>query len=498
MGKARFKTIARDARFRSLFAQDDDANSIKATLKRIFNALDAEREKRRIRGEAAIRRRKIKYLEEVAKEEERRRNKALDQLAAKVKRRERTLRRSRQSRIRNVYKDFQRGFTYTIGDLDDSMFGPQPQHFLLTILKTFKGQRIRIVAYNGTPGEIVRGDFDDTGPPVIVNDHGHQNLNDVVSRTIYKHQGMSWIADDTRVGDHTYTVPNGDNNAINRWFKGKDGARSLRNDWTFRYNSGEYQEEILNPGYRVRVYAAQAVVNQPTRIQYFAQGVAHCVIQPIINDFTVKLENIDASKYKNRESYRSAKSHYKRGIEILTEYATKYAPGIPVPAMHTMVEEVSEKHKINIDIVNPCAKKGEDQFIKIDNQYAHGKRYEFVNWRFDHIDALEASYKDIKNAIEVPREKITELIKEYTSIDQFCEWNCDSQGPVCVCTATETYRCNVQFGERYNKFCEQFNGFRIDHVADSMMSNFVLEGTHWCCSASFNPAKTEDLHCYDM
>ena len=62
----------------------------------------------------------------------------------------------------------------------------------------------------------------------------------------------------------------------------------------------------------------------------------------------------------------------------------------------------------------------------------------------------------------------------------------------------ETYMCNVTFGETYNEFCEQFNGFRIDHAVDTMMSNFVLEGAHWCCSASFNPAKTEDLRCYDM
>ena len=48
-----------------------------------------------------------------------------------------------------------------------------------------------------------------------------------------------------------------------------------------------------------------------------------------------------------------------------------------------MVEDVSKSHHINIDIKIPCAKKGEDQFIKIDNQYGHGKRFEFVNWRFD-------------------------------------------------------------------------------------------------------------------
>ena len=133
-----------------------------------------------------------------------------------------------------------------------------------------------------------------------------------------------------------------------------------------------------------------------------------------------------------------------------------------------MVEDISTKHKINIDIKIPCAKKGEDQFIKIDNQFGHGKRYEYVNYRSNHVEALQATYKDIKNAIDVSRDKIIELIREYTFTDRFCEWSCDSLGPVCVCTATETYRCNVQFGEKYTDFNQQFSGFRIDHNVDTI------------------------------
>ena len=65
------------------------------------------------------------------------------------------------------------------------------------------------------------------------------------------------------------------------------------------------------------------------------------------------------------------------------------------------------------------------------------------------MDATEASYKDFKDTIEVPREKIAELIKEFTSTKQFCEWTCDRQGANCVYTATKTYSDtdgNVQFG----------------------------------------------------
>ena len=75
----------------------------------------------------------------------------------------------------------------------------------------------------------------------------------------------------------------------------------------------------------------------------------------------------------------------------LGEYLEKYKGGIPVPAIHRMVEDVSTTGKqINVDVKNPCAKKGEDQFLRIDNQYGHGNRYEFVNWRMNHVDELAA------------------------------------------------------------------------------------------------------------
>jgi len=49
-----------------------------------------------------------------------------------------------------------------------------------------------------------------------------------------------------------------------------------------------------------------------------------------------------------------------------------------------MVEQVSSVGKhFNIDIKNPCAKNGEDQFLRVENQYGgHGQNtFQFVNWR---------------------------------------------------------------------------------------------------------------------
>ena len=157
---ARFSTIAKSARFRSLFAPDDTAVSIAATLKRMFNASDLNREVQRIRGEATIRRRKIREHEERIKEEADRLQTALARVAARVRRQERLTRRDRHARVLKLYNDYQRGFTYTIGD---STLSPSPWEFLWHICKQHRGKRIRVVAYNGTPGEIVRRLYDGAG-----------------------------------------------------------------------------------------------------------------------------------------------------------------------------------------------------------------------------------------------------------------------------------------------------------------------------------------------
>ena len=65
-------------------------------------------------------------------------------LAALTRQRERT----RQRRER-------RGTTYRIRDWGDAAFGPCPEHFLLTIFKRHAGEHIRVVAYSGSPPEIL-------------------------------------------------------------------------------------------------------------------------------------------------------------------------------------------------------------------------------------------------------------------------------------------------------------------------------------------------------
>ena len=103
------------------------------------------------------------------------------------------------------------------------------------------------------------------------------------------------------------------------------------------------------------------------RNQSFAQGISHCLLQPIIQDLTDKK---DVAKSKK------SKSNYNCGIKVLSRYEEKYRSGIPEDVLPELVEDVSKKIHINIEITVPLAIQ---QFINVRNSSGHGKTYKFIN-----------------------------------------------------------------------------------------------------------------------
>ena len=140
-----------------------------------------------------------------------------------------------------------------------------------------------------------------------------------------------------KTASYTYIIPNCDNAALNRYFHGKDGARDLATDWLFTYPAVQVSkpEPLLNPGDRIVVTVADEVrANRRRRPQAFAQGVSHCLIQPIITDLTNRRDDL---KNPSKQSL----SNYNCAIGKLEEYAQEYSQGIPIPALYHMVEDVS-------------------------------------------------------------------------------------------------------------------------------------------------------------
>ena len=131
-----------------------------------------------------------------------------------------------------------RGVTYRIGDWNDQAFGPDPEHFLLTIFKRHAGQHIRVVAFSGAPPEDDDGHLSCGPPHYYEHPQGykyatHSNAaNSLVDRAFQTNMvDMS----QRRICDHDYNVPEGANNVINRYFSGKDGHTKKGEEWVFTY-----------------------------------------------------------------------------------------------------------------------------------------------------------------------------------------------------------------------------------------------------------------------
>jgi len=119
------------------------------------------------------------------------------------------------------------------------------------------------------------------------------------------------------IGDHHYNVPQGSDTTINRYFNGKDGHTKKGEEWVFTYPVVEHDTvPVLCPGDIIKVYTAHSIVAQEAPPQYFAQGVSHCLIQPIINHFTAKRDT-------NKQSADNLRK-YNATIKMLYEYADKY------------------------------------------------------------------------------------------------------------------------------------------------------------------------------
>ena len=114
-----------------------------------------------------------------------------------------------------------RGVTYRIGDWNDQAFGPDPEHFLLTIFKRHAGQHIRVVAFSGAPPEDDEGHLSCRPPYYYEHPQGYKYAtnsnaaNSLVDRTFQatKPDGSVVLNEygelllQRIIGDQHYNVP---------------------------------------------------------------------------------------------------------------------------------------------------------------------------------------------------------------------------------------------------------------------------------------------------
>ena len=141
-------------------------------------------------------------------------------------------------------------------------------------------------------------------------------------------------------GDHTYSIPK---EKINKFFR--DNYAIFYN-WVIQYPQKWIEPShpipFLNPGDTIKVFIIDKVKPLPNhRSQSFAQGISHCLLQPIIQDLTNKK---DVAKSKQ------SKSNYNCGIKVLSQYEEQYRSGVmPSPLTLPLVRLPPEKSSLTAE-----------------------------------------------------------------------------------------------------------------------------------------------------
>ena len=450
-------------------------------VKTLVNTLKSAKLKERnaMKATAAKKRQEAR---EIARERKR--------LLSDIERTSRRLARSRGNSFEELGKT-----TFVVDEIS-------PEIAILTILKKFPGKTIRVVAYNSTPGEQVRmltPESDGVSEDLML-----ANVEQVgrVTRDIYyRGKGDTWVSNgraSPRYGDHTYSVPK---QRINKYFR----DQKIYYDWVIAYSAGYPQISpgspipYLNAGDVIRVFIIDKVKALPKhRKQSFAQGISHCLLQPIIQDLSQKRDMAKTTK---------SKSNYNCGLKVLMGYEEKYRDGIPEAVLPELVEAVSKKVHINIEVTVPLASQ---QFLSIRNSSGHGKNYTFLNTRLDHVDLNEISLQNIQSqgrhrtfdVIGVSKEEIMEIQKSHIEENQHVEWLCDKTGITKLWSTTHVWKSNLEYCDSVANFEEDAGLHRlmIDYVNDKELSQFVIAGMHYCCSIQFQTPPTDltGIKCADI
>ena len=296
LGRARFATIARQPQFRGLLAPGDPPARMQAILTRLYELRNQPNARRQYRRELIDSSR----AQSRARTEAAAQARAQEQADGRVGRRAARLRRQILANRRDAaLRTFQQGVRRRLnGPLETfDVHDPEPEQAILPILKQYAGQYIRIVAFRD--GEVV--------------------------------------GDDEMLADHAYDVPTS-NEAINRMFRNTIY-------WNWEVDS---EEALLKSGDSIGVYRASVVTAAPGMVQFFAEGVAHCLFQPILEWCEGKLA--EASNKQTRWRYGTIKKK-------VVEYMDKYQDGCP----ESVVYQIADELQLDIVIDMPFAE--ESTFI---------------------------------------------------------------------------------------------------------------------------------------
>lgn len=200
--------------------------------------------------------------------------------------------------------------------------------------------------------------------------------------------------------------------------------------------------------------------------QLFADGVNHCMFQPILEWAFDKQEE---SKSK------SAKKRYSGMINKINKYVIKYRNGIP----EKDIQDVCNDLQINIKIDLPLI---DEQFIFCESFKKPLKTFKFVNNRLNHVELNEVVHTNKYE--DMGQDQLNDLALKLAEDGEYFDFQKDkSNNFTTIRTLSGCYKSSSDYQKAVNEFEDESNmgDYKIDIMndkcADIIHESIVANGT---------------------
>ena len=297
-----------------------------------------------------------------------------------------------------------------------------------------------------------------------VNNPTLQKLYEQLKLNIGKNIIVEWIVDGQIMKSVSYSVPT----TFTSWFK-----MININDWDY----DDIFSKTIYTTSQLFIYPQNENISTEKVIQFFKDGITHCVFTPIRNWAVDKLEGAESQRTKER---------YNTIIKRLNELENKYADGLP----DNCVAEVCNALQIDINIELPLC---EHKFIECKSLKKRLKQFTFMNTRLNHIELNEIVYNS--KPIQVSRAELYDIKAKLDDTNEFYTFKKDRSGLSKLTTLTSEYALYNEYGECVNEFeiSTGLNFCKIDDIDDKELCEFIQEGVNYNSTVDFCDLSNVDI-----
>jgi hypothetical protein len=242
-----------------------------------------------------------------------------------------------------------------------------------------------------------------------------------------------------------------------------------------------YEEMLALDHGVVYLYVAQEPLPVKKLVQYFRDGISHCMLSPIRDWLELK---IDESKTKQ------TKSCYNTRLEKLCEFEKTYATGVPENALG----EICNGLQIDVTVEMPFS---DSTFIDVKSIKKALKHFKYQNTRMNHVEVVNGVQKltemnELTRSDDTIDVEFKDLLRWQAILDEkkihytFTKSNGNISS---IKTIDKHFKTSNNFSQACSDF-EIASGLadcKIDDVNDKALCEFIQEGSNYNETVDFKP-----------